>query len=775
MGFVDMSHWGIARRISTITWSMMAALTLLGLTGIGSTLQSSGLFEDYRKASNGVMAATTISEHVFEAERAEVLYRRQPTAEIAAEVEAGLDLVRAGSEAFRTNHTSTPEEQRWIDALLKDLDVFRGHFDTIQALQAEREASVARVREAAPAIMSDINGLLSLMTFDNNTRAKTTLAKVITETQNIRLFTERFLLTNDPAESDLAEKHYKSAARAMESAVDALKGSPREETAKAVEAKLTSFWGAITEAIDAINRRNAVRSELNDVSKALVKDIQGTVTTISERQAELSDRSDRIRVIGTALVVVFAVGAQIASWLFARMIAKDTQRVVRQSIDEMTELSNGTLDLEITGTEAQHELGDMARALVVFRDNALETKALEARQRDQEEEAKRQEAEQARRRKAEEAEAAARVEAARKTMLADLKSSVGSVVEAGAKGDFTQRIETHFDEPELAEMAQAINRLVENVEAGVAETVRVMDNLANGDLSCRMSGSFDGAFAALQSNVNETFERLADMVTDLTGQCATMGQASAGMSEQADELARRAEQQAASLEETTAAMEEISASARSSAENASTAAGVAQEASETVEEAGTVVTAAVGAMGDIRDASSRITEIVGVIDGIAFQTNLLALNASVEAARAGPAGKGFAVVATEVRALAQRSSEASKDIKKLIDESAQQVGRGVELVEQTGKTLETIMSGVSNMAETMQDLTRSAQEQATGVGDVTSAISQLDVITQKNAALSEQSRGAASEVGTQAAAMRKLVGWFRTGDAPSEPKSEHAA
>jgi methyl-accepting chemotaxis protein len=235
------------------------------------------------------------------------------------------------------------------------------------------------------------------------------------------------------------------------------------------------------------------------------------------------------------------------------------------------------------------------------------------------------------------------------------------------------------------------------------------------------------------------------------------------MTEQSVELARRAEQQAASLEETSAAMEEISATARSSADGAAHANDVAAKATGRVDEAGRVVAAAVGAMGDIRAASTRIGEIVSVIEGIAFQTNLLALNASVEAARAGSAGKGFAVVATEVRALAQRSSTASQDIKALIDESASQVNRGVSLVEETGTTLKEIVEGVRQMAGSLGELVTAGREQAVGVQEVTTAIAQLDVITQKNAALADQSRDLAGDLKSQAEAMEGLVATFRTG------------
>ena len=776
MTFVDMSQWSITRRIKTISWSLMIALALVGVLGIFATLRMSGLFTTYELASKQLLLATDVSEDAFEAELAERAYRTKPSQANIDEFRSNVAEVRAEGEEFEHLFAGSPDHLELSRALIRDLDAYEAGFDQILAHQAERNASVARMVAAGPAVQDTANGLLSVMIFDSNERAKTNLRTLIEEILQSQVYAERFLQTNAEADRIAAETHYKSASNAMDNVVSALEGGPREEAARKAKADLDTFWEAIGTATGAIRERNAIRDGLDELGGKIKHDIELIVDAVQTDQAVLAAQIQRTKTILSVVLVVFSVLAQVGSWLIARHIANDTRETIGRSIGEMQALSGGNLELEITGTKANHELGDMARALVVFRDNALETKALEAQQRQQEEEAKRHEAEEAERRKAEEAEAAARVEAARKKMLAELKTSVGGVVDAGAKGDFTRRIEARFDEPELAEMAQSINRLVENVEVGVAEVAHVMKDLASGDLSVRMNGEFHGVFATLQGNVNETFDRLASLVSQISGQCDEVSDAAVSMSEQSGEIARRAEQQAASLEETSAAMEEISASARSSAEGASAAAQIAAGASESVEKAGSVVTSAVSAMGDIRDASSRITEIVGVIDGIAFQTNLLALNAGVEAARAGDAGRGFAVVATEVRALAQRSSEASKDIKALIEESAQQVGRGVELVEETGKTLETIMSGVSEMAETMQRLTTTAQEQATGVGEVTTAITQLDVITQKNAALSEQNRTAASNVGTQAGAMRKLVGWFRTdGKGSGRDRKEQAA
>jgi methyl-accepting chemotaxis protein len=361
-----------------------------------------------------------------------------------------------------------------------------------------------------------------------------------------------------------------------------------------------------------------------------------------------------------------------------------------------------------------------------------------------------------------EAESRRKAEEARAKTVAELRNSIGAVVEGAAAGDFSRRITDRFAEEDFNRMADGVNRLMGNVETGIKEVARVMSRVAAGDLTERVGGRFDGLFAELQANVNESIETLARVVDDIAKECDAVIDEVDTMSAQAQELARRAEQQAASLEETSAAMEEIAASARSSAEGAASANDFVSRATGRVDEAGRVVASAVDAMGDIRAASTRIGEIVSVIDGIAFQTNLLALNASVEAARAGSAGKGFAVVAIEVRALAQRSSAASQDIKALIDESAAQVSRGVGLVEDTGSTLKEIVEGVRGMAGVMGDLVTTGHEQAAGVQEVTTAISQLDAITQKNAALADRSRDATMGVKSRADAMRGLVGTFRT-------------
>ena len=237
-----------------------------------------------------------------------------------------------------------------------------------------------------------------------------------------------------------------------------------------------------------------------------------------------------------------------------------------------------------------------------------------------------------------------------------------------------------------------------------------------------------------------------------------------------DDLSRRTEQQASSLEETAAALDEITATVRRTAEVANEARDLVSTSKTDAERSGAVVRQTVGAMGGI-DSSKQIANIIGVIDEIAFQTNLLALNAGVEAARAGDAGRGFAVVATEVRALAQRSADAAKEIKTLILASTQQVDVGVKLVSETGQALGRIVTQVSQLNGLVVELAASAKEQSTGLGEVNAAVNQMDQITQQNAAMVEQATAASRSLSDEAQELARLVGQFNIGESEAARRS----
>jgi methyl-accepting chemotaxis protein len=296
-----------------------------------------------------------------------------------------------------------------------------------------------------------------------------------------------------------------------------------------------------------------------------------------------------------------------------------------------------------------------------------------------------------------------------------------------------------------------------------------LSRLAEGDLAQRVDTAFIGALEPLRLDFNKSVDALEKTTTAIVASASTIQSGANEISAAADDLSRRTEQQASSLEETAAALEEITATVKKTAEGAKHARDVVANAKVDGDKSGAVVREAMAAMTGIDKSSKQISQIIGVIDEIAFQTNLLALNAGVEAARAGDAGRGFAVVASEVRALAQRSAEAAKEIKGLISTSTAQVDQGVLLVTQTGQALERIVAQVMEINDVIANIAASAQEQATGLQQVNTAVADMDQVTQKNAAMVEETTAASHALAGEAGELRKLMNHFSASQAAEDP------
>ena len=345
---------------------------------------------------------------------------------------------------------------------------------------------------------------------------------------------------------------------------------------------------------------------------------------------------------------------------------------------------------------------------------------------------------------------------------AEIERQVTEVITAVAQGDFSSRLNINDDRLFIQSVSGGINKICDTVERFMNELNDTMDAFSKGDLTKTLQSQYAGRFSDVKNKLNEAFGSLANTIRKI----ATVGNgiraAGSDITQGAEDLSGRTEAQAAGIEETVATMEQMSASVRNNASSAVQAANLAQEALTKAEEGGNVVSKAVNAMHDIENSAGRITEIVSVIDSIASQTNLLALNAAVEAARAGEAGKGFAVVAAEVRTLASRCSEAARDVRGLITGSNAQVVEGVKLVTDTGGALRQIVESVNNVAQTIATISSASREQATGVEEISGAISQMDEMTQQNAALSDESAAAARSLAKEAEQLTKLITFFKT-------------
>ena len=356
-----------------------------------------------------------------------------------------------------------------------------------------------------------------------------------------------------------------------------------------------------------------------------------------------------------------------------------------------------------------------------------------------------------------------------------VQGQIGDVVAAANAGDFSGRVDVSRAEGALRQMGGDVNKLVETVETGLSETSRVISSVAQGDLSNEMDGAFQGAFKRLQDDVNATVRRLRELVGEIQVSVGGMQGQAAEVLSGAEDLSQRAESQAASLEQTAATMEEMTSTIRTNADSAAQATDTSNEASNRAQRGGAVVSEAVEAMDLIEKSSSQISDIVGVIDSIAFQTNLLALNAAVEAARAGEAGKGFAVVASEVRTLAQRSSDAARDIRDLIADSSGHVEAGVRLVRDTGEALNAISESINSVEAMVSAIAAANQEQSAGAQEISSTVSHLDSMTQSNAALADASASNAKALAGEAGRLVELVSFFRAGAGQPGGASEAVA
>ncbi|MBO9834409.1 methyl-accepting chemotaxis protein [Xanthomonas phaseoli] len=351
-----------------------------------------------------------------------------------------------------------------------------------------------------------------------------------------------------------------------------------------------------------------------------------------------------------------------------------------------------------------------------------------------------------------------------KQNLSTMNHEIKHLAQAAASGDFAARGNAEQFQYDFRVMVESLNTLMATADGNLQSLSNLLQSIAAGDLTARMSGEFRGVFAQMRDDANATATQLADIVSSIKASAVSIKGAASEIAAGNQDLSQRTEQQAANLEESAASMEQLTSTVKQNAEGARQANQLALGAASVAAQGGAVVGKVVATMSGIEASSKKIADIISVIDGIAFQTNILALNAAVEAARAGDQGRGFAVVASEVRTLAQRSSGAAKEIKELIEDSVQRVAEGSALVNTAGKTMGEIVSSVQRVTDLMGEISAASQEQSAGIEQVNRAVTQMDESTQQNAALVEEATAAARSLEEQAMQLTQAVAVFKTDD-----------
>ncbi|WP_426037750.1 methyl-accepting chemotaxis protein [Brevundimonas sp. DC300-4] len=451
---------------------------------------------------------------------------------------------------------------------------------------------------------------------------------------------------------------------------------------------------------------------MDEVTKAF-----DDIRSRSQGRIDAADAANEAAFDAARLTLMLGVGlAMILSVAFGLILTKSIATPVVAMTGAMRRLADGDKTVEVPAVGRKDEIGEMAQAVLAFKEAAIANERLE-------------------------------LEATSGRETGERERARNQEISAAA----------------AREQALVVSALGEG-----------LDHLTRGDLTYTLTQSFPEDYVKLKEDFNAAIGQLKEAMSVVAGNVSAIRSGAGEIAQASDDLSRRTEQQAASLEETAAALDEITATVNRTASGARQASETVQAAKGDAETSGNVVRDAVGAMGAIEKSAQEISQIIGVIDEIAFQTNLLALNAGVEAARAGDAGRGFAVVASEVRALAQRSAEAAKEIKVLISASTSQVNAGVALVGQTGEALQRIVGRVAEIDGLVSEIAASAQEQATGLQQVNTAVNQMDQVTQQNAAMVEESTAASHSLSQEAATLANSVSRFQIGAVVHVPAERSA-
>ncbi|WP_410218959.1 methyl-accepting chemotaxis protein [Paracoccus sp. (in: a-proteobacteria)] len=656
--------------------------------------------QDAEQAAVMALITADITRGISEAERSLVLFMQEASSTAAAKIVQKMTSVRdLAAKATEMGSTDAAELVALEDKHMREARDFTGHYlarsaeaQRIQVIAIEQRRNLQRLQEmfeTQGAQSPAYNALAASNSF------LVTRARI-----------DRFITGGDVNEFDTAIQPFEETKAHLAS----LRQLPASQDAQAlltvIQQEVAGYWAsakALRDAEPAVQSNLALMKATTDdvlaVTAAIRQDAQGRQQSLQTYASDIMANTEASLLSGVGGTIL--LGA-IVGGLLSYGLAQRLMRTVRQT----TKLAEGDLDVVITDAEGRNELAQLGRALIVFKDNAIERRQSAA-------DAKRVEAETAARREAE------------LHQQARVVRDIGDGLACLAKGNLTELIPNPASNPfplEYEELRKSYNDVVEALIGNISRTSQISD---------QVNGGAQEITAAAQ------------------------------------DLSSRAETQAATLEQSAAALNQMNESVRSTAERAKLAEHASHQNREIAESSAVVVQDAVTAMRRIEKSSDQVTRIIAVIDDIAFQTNLLALNAGVEAARAGEAGQGFAVVASEVRGLAQRASDSAREIKTLISESAAQVKAGSVLVRQTGESLQVIVGKAQEISEQISSIALAANEQTIGLAEINAGVNQLDQVTQQNAAVAEQTSAAAFSLQQRAQDLTREFAGFSLPNSPS--------
>ena len=721
----------------------------VGAFGIWSTGQQ---FRAYEVLASESLLASEINANITKSLLYAHLYAQMRGDENLQHARQYLVKTKTGLERAQTEFQAS-DQKVLVDKVAVGIRDFEKGLEQLVALLAERDRIVNEgLDKIGPQIRQILTNVIEAGVAANDSETAALAGIVQEDLLSARLYVAKYLVSNDDEAAVRVETEFAEVELEMAKLTARLANASGQSGGRIAAA---SSLGEVPEMIaryregfaslrKIIVARNKVRDDTLDKDgetiSSMATEIEGNLVkaeqALSEETTAIVDRDELLILIAAIMALVLG---GLLSWTNARSISRQLVHLMTQ----MRLLAAGDTKIEVDAAQRRDEIGLMAKSLIVFRDAAIDRVRFEA--------------------EAKLSEQRARDESTQATER-EILSDLGVMIEAAADGDLSSRVSLAGKTGIQVKIGEGVNRWADTIGNAVGQITEVISALATGDLTRRVTGEFKGSFKLLKDDTNTMADKIRAIARRISGVSREVQGATREIASGVADLSARTEHQASSLEETSASMEELATTVRQNSGNAQDANALAAAATLAAVSGGDIAAKAVTAMGKIEDSSRQIGDIVGLIQDIAFQTNLLALNAAVEAARAGDAGRGFAVVANEVRALAQRASQASKEIKGLIVNSDTQVREGVTLVKQAGTQLTEIVASVKKVAGLVSEIAAATQEQSSGIEQVSKAVSGMDQMTQQNAALVEETNAALHSATSQVDELRKVVSFFQTGD-----------